>query len=152
MQLALHLVYTALQNDPIPERLPLSLVPPEKRVLLCQAGTRSDELHSTHPRNLRKSNFLYDFHYKPNYQFIFIALTWSSRASSVASLNIQQQPSQSPPTVSKNNTLLKRSLFERDVEEWQVENLNQFEVEFADLDKDHDGFVSGNDVRDSFLR
>ncbi|CAK5118517.1 unnamed protein product [Meloidogyne enterolobii] len=124
---ALHLVYRSLQNDPMPERLPLALVPPEKRMLSRQMCPRSDDLPSTHPP----------------------PLAWSSRASSVASLNIQQQPSHSPPTT-KNN--IPKSLFERNVEEWRVEDLSQFELEFSDLDKDHDGFVGGNDVRDAFLR
>uniref|UniRef100_A0A914LAV7 Uncharacterized protein n=1 Tax=Meloidogyne incognita TaxID=6306 RepID=A0A914LAV7_MELIC len=124
---ALHLVYRSLQNDPMPERLPLALVPPEKRMLSRQMCPRSDDLPSTHPP----------------------PLAWSSRASSVASLNIQQQPSHSPPTT-KNN--ISKSLFERNVEEWRIEDLSQFELEFSDLDKDHDGFVGGNDVRDAFLR
>lgn len=38
------------------------------------------------------------------------------------------------------------------MEEWRVEDLSQFELEFSDLDKDHDGFVGGNDVRDAFLK
>lgn len=123
---ALHLVYRSLQNDSMPERLPLALVPPEKRILR-QAGTRSEELPSTHPP----------------------PLNWSSRASSVSSLNIQQHQSSSPPTT---RNIMPKSLFERNVEKWHVEDLNQFELEFSGLDKDHDGFVSGNDVRDSFLK
>ncbi|CAK5088325.1 unnamed protein product [Meloidogyne enterolobii] len=46
---ALHLVYRSLQNDPLPERLPLALVPPEKRMLSRQMCPRSDDLPSTHP-------------------------------------------------------------------------------------------------------
>nr|CAD2203716.1 unnamed protein product [Meloidogyne enterolobii] len=122
---ALHLVYRSLQM--MIRCLPLALVPPEKRMLSRQMCPRSDDLPSTHPP----------------------PLAWSSRASSVASLNIQQQPSHSPPTT-KNN--IPKSLFERNVEEWRVEDLSQFELEFSDLDKDHDGFVGGNDVRDAFLK
>lgn len=43
-------------------------------------------------------------------------------------------------------------LFERNIEEWRVDNLEQFETEFNELDKDHDGLIGGADVRDTFLR
>ena len=45
-----------------------------------------------------------------------------------------------------------QSLFERNMDEWHVENLGQFEAEFVELDKDKDGLVTGIDVRDVFLR
>jgi len=51
---ALHLVYRSLQNDPMPERLPLALVPPEKRMLSRQMCPRSDDLPSTHPPRMLK--------------------------------------------------------------------------------------------------
>jgi len=44
------------------------------------------------------------------------------------------------------------SLFERNVEEWRVENLGQFEAEFVELDKDRDGLINGTDVKEVFLR
>ena len=38
---ALHLVYRALQGEPIPERLPLALVPFSKRAILRHQAVRS---------------------------------------------------------------------------------------------------------------
>lgn len=47
---AMHLVYRALQNEPIPERLPPALIPFSKRALIRQMGVRSAEPGmSSHP-------------------------------------------------------------------------------------------------------
>ncbi|KAF7636100.1 hypothetical protein Mgra_00004545 [Meloidogyne graminicola] len=48
---ALYLVYSALQNDPIPEKLPPTLVPPVKRGIINQTIPRED-MPSTHPHGL----------------------------------------------------------------------------------------------------
>ncbi|KAL3109878.1 hypothetical protein niasHT_019909 [Heterodera trifolii] len=142
---ALHLVYRSLQNEPIPDRLPPALVPPSKLGIVRRMSTRSVDpsLHHSHPP----------------------PLTWSSRASSVASLNIQFGPPGSPPTrpprpasrvaVSppQNEAKAKRqSLFDRNMVEWKIEELDHYESEFERLDSDRDGFVEGGDVRDVFLR
>lgn len=143
---AIHLVYRALQNEPIPERLPPSLVPISKRHLLRQMAVRSTE-PSGHPP----------------------PLTWSSRASSVASLNYfpqpmspqnfahpPQQPQQQQPPQQNIPIPAARpsSLFDRNMDDWQVDSqlMGQYEAEFAGLDRDGDGLVSGTDVRDVFLR
>uniref|UniRef100_A0A183BM78 ABC transmembrane type-1 domain-containing protein n=1 Tax=Globodera pallida TaxID=36090 RepID=A0A183BM78_GLOPA len=139
---ALHLVYKALQNEPILDQLPQALIPPSKRGIVRRMSTRSVDPTTHHS------------HAPP--------LSWSSRASSVASLNIQFGPPTSPPTRPPRpasralspppNVVTRQSLFDRNPSNWKIDDLAQYESEFIRLDGDRDGFIGGGDVRDVFLR
>lgn len=59
-------------------------------------------------------------------------------------------PARKPSLISSPATI--GSIFERNVEEWRIDNLSQFEVEFREIDKNQDRLVEGSDLRDVFLR
>ncbi|VDK71733.1 unnamed protein product [Litomosoides sigmodontis] len=132
MSVALHLVYCALQGEPVPSVLPPSLIHPTKREIA--------QLASTIPA-------------VPLPQ-------WSSgrqRTGSVVSLEGSEQPTSGSERVRSQSvqptsaaTLFPARLSLSPATAWPVQS-TCYEATFQQADSDHDGFVSGSDVRDILL-
>ncbi|CAG9529835.1 unnamed protein product [Cercopithifilaria johnstoni] len=130
MSVALHLVYCALQGEPVPSVLPSSLIHPTKRELTQFSS-------SIPPLPVSQ---------------------WSGRqrTGSVVSLEDSEQPtsgservrSQSvQPTSATTTTFFPAPLSLSLASAWPVESAC-YEADFQQADSDQDGFVSGADVRD----
>uniref|UniRef100_A0A5S6Q8C1 Epidermal growth factor receptor substrate 15-like 1 n=1 Tax=Trichuris muris TaxID=70415 RepID=A0A5S6Q8C1_TRIMR len=139
MCLALHLVYRALENDPVPSTLSPNMIPPSKHhVFRVQSSTLSRESHD------RSSNF-----------FPFNKGLLRNRAGSVASLDtsssMERTSSSAKHPISRSLSGTPAPIVSRHSVDagWPL-NMFEWEADFRRLDVDHDGLVSGNDVK-SFL-
>uniref|UniRef100_A0A0R3RPU0 Epidermal growth factor receptor substrate 15-like 1 n=1 Tax=Elaeophora elaphi TaxID=1147741 RepID=A0A0R3RPU0_9BILA len=134
MSVALHLVYCALQGEPVPNVLPPSLIHPTKRELAQFSSSNA----------------------------LILVSQWSGsrqRTGSVVSLEGSEQPisgservrSQSvQPTSATTPTLFSAPLSLSPATAWPVQSAC-YEASFHQADADQDGFVSGTDVRDVLL-
>ncbi|VDP15265.1 unnamed protein product [Onchocerca flexuosa] len=134
MCVALHLIYCALQGEPVPNVLPPSLIHPTKRELV--------QFSSSVPPI-------------PVYQ----RGIGRQRTGSVVSLDdSEQQASRSErvrsqsvqPTTVTTSVLFPPSFSLSPATAWPVQSAS-YEATFKQADTDQDGFVSGADVRDIFL-
>uniref|UniRef100_A0A914WF97 Epidermal growth factor receptor substrate 15-like 1 n=1 Tax=Plectus sambesii TaxID=2011161 RepID=A0A914WF97_9BILA len=168
MCVGLHLVYRALQNDPVPNALPLSLVPPSKRgrreSTLSSSGSRRTSIPTGGVAVLPgKNNKLL-----PPPSFGMTGSGQRSRTSSVASMdsvgvfgspatgfggpsavNGQSagQMYQGPRSLTGTPTM---SMPIVPPAPWVVDKM-KYESLFTDADTDRDGLVSGGDVKDILL-
>uniref|UniRef100_A0A914CSE6 Uncharacterized protein n=1 Tax=Acrobeloides nanus TaxID=290746 RepID=A0A914CSE6_9BILA len=132
MCVALHLVYKCLQNEALPNALPVSLVHPTKRGTLSRrtsyAGTPATPTLPAPPPA------------RPS-------LSASSRTSSISSLTkgMGEHPTIESP-VRTAMTPLSKSIFDVKTGEWPIDK-NLYEQEFRRYDTDMDGLVTGMDVR-----
>uniref|UniRef100_A0A0R3PN05 Epidermal growth factor receptor substrate 15-like 1 n=1 Tax=Angiostrongylus costaricensis TaxID=334426 RepID=A0A0R3PN05_ANGCS len=150
MAVAMHLVYRALQGDPVPAVLPHSLIHPSKVTLTRRTSTSSMNTGNAHPNipmPLQNEN----------------VLGYRSRAGSMTSLDSIGRPhmmshlenrsasvqpnypatpvrGMGAPLSTSSNTSL----------EWPVDRLSSV-GQFAACDTDSDGYVNGNDVKHVLL-
>ncbi|KRZ37909.1 Epidermal growth factor receptor substrate 15-like 1, partial [Trichinella pseudospiralis] len=135
MTVALHLVYRALENDPVPDVLPLSMIPPAKREQYKPLSTAT----------ISRSHFSSTSLDGPP----------RSRASSVTSL---ERYSTLEHTIPKH-PFVSRSLSGTPVPvmlpcsrtAWPVD-VGAWQLEFRNLDTNDDGLISGAEARPYFLQ
>lgn len=142
MCVALHLVYRALENDPVPAALPPSMVPPSKR-----KGSQAS-LASLSRKNTLTSGVMV----LPALQSSTIPRR--SRTSSVTSMESIGMPgfgTQSPAgSRSLSGTPVPVTMLKPPAP-WIVDKY-KWEQAFNDADTDRDGLVNGNDVKLLFLK
>ncbi|CAD5216632.1 unnamed protein product [Bursaphelenchus xylophilus] len=122
---ALHLVYKAIQNETLPERLPVGLIHPTKRHLV--AGSRRQSFAAS---PLPKPSFSH-----------------GSRTPSISSLNRSILESMADPVTP--GSPIRSVLDHNNVE---TISLQATEADFQRFDTDMDGFVDGADVREPLMQ
>ncbi|CAD5212309.1 unnamed protein product [Bursaphelenchus okinawaensis] len=122
---ALHLVYKALQNETLPERLPIGLVHPTKRHLVVGS---------------RRQSFAASPLPKPSFSH-------GSRTPSISSLNRSILDSMTDNVTP--GTPIKSVLDQNNVD---TISLQASEADFQRFDTDMDGFVDGADVREPLMQ
>ncbi|KRZ74824.1 Epidermal growth factor receptor substrate 15-like 1, partial [Trichinella papuae] len=135
MTVALHLVYRALENDPVPDVLPLSMIPPAKREQYKPLSTAA----------ISRSHFSSTSLDGPP----------RSRASSVTSLERYSTLEHTLP----KHPFVSRSLSGTPVPvmlpcsrtAWPVD-VGAWQLEFRNLDTNDDGLISGAEARPYFLQ
>ncbi|OUC47643.1 glycosyltransferase, group 1 family protein [Trichinella nativa] len=135
MTLALHLVYRALENDPVPDVLPLSMIPPAKREQYKPSSTAA----------ISRSHFSSTSLDGPP----------RSRASSVTSLERYSSLEHTAP----KHPFVSRSLSGTPVPvmlpcsrtAWPVD-VGAWQLEFRNLDTNDDGLISGAEAKPYFLQ
>ncbi|KRZ07426.1 Epidermal growth factor receptor substrate 15-like 1, partial [Trichinella zimbabwensis] len=135
MTVALHLVYRALENDPVPDVLPLSMIPPAKREQYKPLSTAA----------ISQSHFSSTSLDGPP----------RSRASSVTSLERYSTLEHTLP----KHPFVSRSLSGTPVPvmlpcsrtAWPVD-VGAWQLEFRNLDTNDDGLISGAEARPYFLQ
>ncbi|KAI6225133.1 hypothetical protein M3Y99_01375500 [Aphelenchoides fujianensis] len=128
---ALHLVYKALRNEPLPAQLPLSLAPPNKRHLVATAGSR------------RQSAVLHSGAASPAPRY---AMSQASRTSSIQSLNrsvIDSIHDAGSPANAFRSCIDPKNL--------DLLDMSTTEADFTRFDTDFDGFVNGGDVKEPLI-
>ncbi|VDP00120.1 unnamed protein product [Soboliphyme baturini] len=125
MAVALHLVYRALEGDPVPDFLQPEMVPPSKRLYCRSTSVAGDPFQ----------------HSAANYSSSF-----KFRTDSIASLNQGDDCRSGRSAASRSLTGSPSALwnFSVDTKKWQPF--------FNELDKNHVGVVSGSDVKETFLQ
>ncbi|KAK6058359.1 EF hand, partial [Cooperia oncophora] len=171
MAVAMHLVYRALQNEPVPAVLPKSLIHPSKMSLTRRTSTASvASMHAgSGPAN---------FGMPPHSQFIpgqaKIILDYRSRTGSMTSLDGVGHITKPPPVENRSASVqpnqgsrnesapatpirgmggpLSMSVGSSSNSslEWPVDRLASA-AQFAACDTDSDGLVNGNDVKHVLL-
>ncbi|KAL1235178.1 Epidermal growth factor receptor substrate 15-like [Trichinella spiralis] len=135
MTLALHLVYRALENDPVPDVLPLSMIPPAKREQYKPLSTAA----------ISRSHF----------SSTSLDCPPRSRASSVTSLERYSSLEHTAP----KHPFVSRSLSGTPVPvmlpcsrtAWPVD-VGAWQLEFRNLDTNDDGLISGAEAKPYFLQ
>ncbi|KAE9418393.1 hypothetical protein Angca_004166 [Angiostrongylus cantonensis] len=160
MAVAMHLVYRALQGDPVPAVLPHSLIHPSKVTLTRPASTSSVNTGNAHP----------NIPMPPQARYSFDQSGHRSRAGSMTSLDSIGRPhvvshlenrsaSVQPSHVLRNESVpatpvrgmgAPLSTSSNTSLEWPVDRLSSA-GQFAACDTDSDGYVNGNDVKHVLL-
>ncbi|XP_051554834.1 epidermal growth factor receptor substrate 15-like 1 isoform X3 [Myxocyprinus asiaticus] len=133
---AMHLVYAARENEPVPSTLPLSLIPPSKRKKIPGALPGSVPV-------LPSSPFLLKENLQPTPSLTKSPLSSSTNLSPSNSFKIS-----TPAPTLKSQTHTQTSS-----EHWVVpaEDRDQYEELFDLADSDFDGLVGGGEVKDIFF-
>ncbi|KAK6030707.1 EF hand [Ostertagia ostertagi] len=167
MTVAMHLVYRALQNEPVPAVLPNSLIHPSKMSLTRRTSTAS-------VASMHAGNGSFNFGMPPQSQFIPGQANYRSRTGSMTSLDGVGHTTKLPPvenrsaSVQPNQGSRNESAPATPVRgmggplsmsvgsssnsslEWPVDRLASA-AQFAACDTDSDGLVNGNDVKHVLL-
>ncbi|XGW09567.1 hypothetical protein V3C99_011671 [Haemonchus contortus] len=167
MTVAMHLVYRALQNEPVPAVLPNNLIHPSKMSLTRRTSTAS--VTSVHG-----GSGPHNFPMPPPSQFNPSQANYRSRTGSMTSLDgvghttrpppvenrsASVQPNQGPRNESAPATPIRGMGGQLSMSvgsssnsslEWPVDRLASA-AQFAACDTDSDGFVNGNDVKHVLL-
>lgn len=168
MSVAMHLVYRALQNEPVPNVLPSSLTHPSKMNLTRRASVSS--VASGFGGNT--PNLPMNFSMTPSTQFSTGQPNYRSRTGSMTSLDGMRYPPKAPPLENRSASVQPSQMLRNESSpatpvrggplslsvasssnsslEWPVDRLASA-AQFAACDTDSDGFVSGTDVKHVLL-
>uniref|UniRef100_A0AAF5RVY0 EF hand family protein n=2 Tax=Wuchereria bancrofti TaxID=6293 RepID=A0AAF5RVY0_WUCBA len=133
MSVALHLVYCALQGEPVPGVLPPSLIHPTKRELVQFSSSVPPVLMSQWSGGRQRTSSV-------------VSLEGSEHPTSESE---RVRPQSVQPTAVTTSTLFS-TLSLSPTAAWPVQS-TCYEASFQQADTDQDGFVSGADVRDILL-